>query len=655
MPFRNRPFRWFWLASALLVTGCILAAAQDDTSLTLASLAQSLKGKPSSRVIERAKPRLQASRKAYASSHHDYAAEIDQTRLKRRSEIASLPTGQVKSRKAQVQPHKPGKPAPPAPFIDTIRTPYQNMDLAIVGPKDVPIAGLAIAVTVHRKSLSTPGAVEDVDWAKQQGAQFVTDATGKVHLTKVGPLPVTIDVSFPGDIAKEWSITAPAAATITMAAGEGTSKDVPGAPIGVYPGKVALDVAPPMQPVVLPASGLRLAAFGGPQSTRGKAGAKRSASGSQKSAPKVQQKFADVIYDSPTPKKVPVEHNVVELQVQNAEPGSTLTSPATPEQTWTAQPDGTAVCKLPVAALGGGPAPIRVALDRAGNESEAVITTYDADPYKTNSVTCPKLVLVRLRDVNLAGGVGVLDDAGAISRALGSEHADATTETDRSAGLSRWRFSNMDALMRPWIDPDRPALCERLELGSKAAGTIGGIAIGASRADVRRALGDPEANAHGGSGDSYLDGGVAIVYDNDTVAEIRVQRPTVLLKEGTTAFVPRERTRLFIESFDGDPATGIGTIQQLGDYLGQIGAVEIVKTREEADIVLKASATFEEHKDGYVGVLPFKYDCRVKVEYELTNAATGKSVRDTADVPAGADYADEVESDQEMLRLLTAP
>ena len=251
--------------------------------------------------------------------------------------------------------------------------------------------------------------------------------------------------------------------------------------------------------------------------------------------------------------------------------------------------------------------------------------------------------------------MGVLKDENGVIQSLGADKQNATTEQDKAAGVERWHYASggIDVLMRPRIDPDQPKLCERVMLTGPSAGSVGGIKVGSSRAEVRRAFGEPD---QGGAEDVYLSGGMRIAYENDVVSEVKLLRSNNLLTEGTTAFTRRPKTKLFIEEFKGDPMTGITTPEELTAYLEQMPSIEIVHNKEDADLILrKAETCFEDAKDHYVGKLPLKYNCNVNVDYELVAAADEKSHAGTASAASEADYAQEVELDRELIGLLLAP
>jgi hypothetical protein len=131
--------------------------------------------------------------------------------------------------------------------------------------------------------------------------------------------------------------------------------------------------------------------------------------------------------------------------------------------------------------------------------------------------------------------------------------------------------------------------------------------------------------------DSYLDDGLRFCHDGVKVLWIDVARPTELLKTGTTSFVQPNRTRVYVESFTGyNGAVQLNMHNEASfkNYLRRLPSIELVNSRDDADLVIKARVTnFTQDKDQLFGsLIPYDYSCQTTLEYDLIDVATGKYI-----------------------------
>ncbi len=668
MPLQIRLHPLAALALLALAGSAALVKGEDSDS----TKAQLLAGLPSSIPLKHATKVAVHATDAYnkknGEKHKQYAAEVAQFHQQRHMQVASAMYGQHIYRRpssTKTLPPKRGSKKPvivKVPETVIVKTNYQDTTLSFVDPRQQAVAGLRVIATIHRKT-PRPGQEEDVVIGDAPNAPLITDAQGHVSLKKIGPLPVAIDIAFADGESKHWQVAnADTASLYVPSEGIGPSKEFNGRRIAIYseestraPSTRLAHTPSRLENSVWQESGnpSHLALAGLPGTGAGQRGNATPKTKPQPASTTAKTIYKDVVFSKPDPTAVSIEHNAVDVQV-TTQPGSVLTTPAAPGQTWTADAAGIVVCSVPVAALGSGPIPIHVKKDLSGGEAEALINTYKTDPYdRDNAVACDKLHLVKIANLKIADNIAVLDGQAQVEAKVGK----ADSIKDVANGSQAWEYDRqgLTALMRPSVNPDAAMLCEMLMLTGADAGSVGGIHVGSTQAEAHEALGSPEGTFTSVSGpcENYVQEGMVVCYNNGSVNQIVVKRSTELLKSGTTAFVPRAKARLFVENFTGHDHTGLVSNNDLRGYLSQIHSLEVVDLRENADLTLSASATFKEAKEKLAGSLPFRYECGVDVDYTLTDVEKNQRVGNTrAHADALADYEAEVEDDKPLMEAL---
>lgn len=376
----------------------------------------------------------------------------------------------------------------------------------------------------------------------------------------------------------------------------------------------------------------------------------------------------------------PVEANPAKNETNEAAepkgdvPAPQLTSATTPApgEEWKIPENGKLLVRLPLAALADGPVPIRVARTLTGGESEAVIQDYKVDSYALNHVEAPAMQLANLSAVELPPNLNVLTTRAAVVAAFkdlkGKENKpDKKTKipplgmVETLADGSEWWIYTPQgfAVRMRYVLGANPAkkdaamIVESVRLLDAKAGALGGVHVGDALETLKTALGAPQAekikvlpsaSMPAGTVDSYLDGGLRVCHDDTKILWLETARSNELLKTGTTAFVNRPQARLFIENFQGHPKTNLRDVTDLKNYLRQINSVRIVDSREDADLVFTGRVSeFYADKDDVTELLPYRFDCRVKLEYSLLDVATGKYIKqnETASGVTKVDYGKE--------------
>lgn len=451
----------------------------------------------------------------------------------------------------------------------------QNLSLAFVTPRGVPAAGVRLVARVMA-----------AEGEEATSTNLTTDNSGRVELPNIA-LPAAIDLDFPGEkpaapgekpgapaaeTLLEWDFADPDKSTLLLENPLGTSRDT------LVPDGSAPTAAP-----------RRVRLFDG--------------------------RLAPIV----------LERQVIDLAIA-APAGSTLSSPAL-EAAQPARSDltvpasGKLDLRLPREALEDGPISIRVARELDGGEAEAVIESYGTDPYKINAVQSPPLRLARLARLDMAGRVGVMGTRANVARRLGdlkgieNRQNALGTATPLADGSEWWSYPETGIAFKmrlaPGARPDdkRPAmLVERVRLLSANAGSFGTVHVGSTVEQMRASLGEaqPESGkpmladvlSARGRIDTWLDGGLRVCHDDARVLWLESARPNALLTSGTTAFVRRDKARLFVESFQGNPRIGLASLSDARKYLQQERSVALVGSPDEADFVLQARVSeFKEQTD----------------------------------------------------------
>ncbi|MCW3097713.1 MAG: hypothetical protein JWL77_3331 [Chthonomonadaceae bacterium] len=256
-----------------------------------------------------------------------------------------------------------------------------------------------------------------------------------------------------------------------------------------------------------------------------------------------------------------------------------------------------------------------------GGVQEAILRLPDSpDLYMTNSLEAPALRLTRLEKVEIA------DDPSAELSAFGKFFS-SLDEIDFAGLPDLKKDHKAGRILTPFVGHDKgrfghwycydqkgiylrireisekPAkfTVENVRLVKADAGSLGGIAVGAPRDQVHRALGDPDPGVSSTldqwagkfkdlqkrepsllekPDESYLENGIRLKYDGDVVKWIELARPTTLLLRGTTAFGHSDSRRLYIGGTD------VRAKEYLRDVISRTGVARVVDLAENADYVL---------------------------------------------------------------------
>jgi hypothetical protein len=599
----------------LLLAAALIVLADDETDFTLASL----KGTPSQVAIQQGERRAHHSHRLYARNLDEWREKANKVRAYNRKRVAALV--------AKAPKPGPGHHAPIPP------TQYENLILAFVNPKQQPVAGLQVAATVHMAKGS------------DRVIKGVTDSQGAVVLRRVGKLPAAVDLSLAAskvvasakEDGPEWKFQDFRAASILLPKAVGFKV----AEERAYPSVRVASIKP-----FLPAA--------------------------------LGRKMLAITQIYQTKQSVVVERTQVDLEV-TAPAGSKVTTAALPDQTLLVPASGSVSCHLPVATLADGPVPLRVAADLPGGVAEATVDSYSTDPYAANKVEAPPLRLARLSSVQLSNGIDVMSRREDVTRIFGD--AGKKSVKKLPDGSECWIYANQGLMFKLRSIPFKegknyPMIVERIRVSSPDGGQLCGLQVGCDPDKVTEALGPPQIlndervlpmDALGQSAivNSYLDGGVRIGRRYGKVLWWEIARPTTLLVEGTTAFVPRTPAPLYIASFKGNPNSSLPNIEALRTYLRQVHAIRLVDSRDQADLLLDASvddfdqqkdeyqddgtaATDEEKKaasekkDFFAGLL-VRYACTTKLKYSLYDTASGQYITQdrTVEGQAQADFRNE--------------
>jgi hypothetical protein len=381
-------------AGAILTTlalSGLLVLAQTDVSFTLADLA----GMASSYHLRHAQ--VQTAR-AREKRQRLRVWRKQQFAMERRRDLDWLQRRSRANRTASVASHGGVTPkragsnhAVPIAFM-------QNLTFTFVSPRRQGVPGVSMRAIIH------PAQGPD-----RVAAGLLTDANGRLRLTQIGPLPVTIsfdsgqsqDPRQHQDLASdpEWDFPDPHATRFQLATATGrriaTYNVTASDPSSARPERVASLIGAPayLRPLK-----------------------------------RVVRKVM-VFEDSPAP--IVLERTVVDLDL-SAPSGATVTTPALPDQEMTVGQNGHVALRLPVAALADGPVSLRVGQRLPGGEAETIVDTYGIDPYDSNPVLAAPLRLARIDRCRITGGIGVLDSQEAVVATLGDrKRAHVSKEDDR--------------------------------------------------------------------------------------------------------------------------------------------------------------------------------------------------------------------------------
>jgi hypothetical protein len=594
--------------------------------------------------------KMNRSRHTVTRSRHIYSIRFETGRRhkhrswqKKRSWLQTIPDAAIVIGYSQGTPTpnkpKPGKtpkpgpkhvPAPvPTPPTRIVEIPQQNLVVRFVNPNRQPVSGLHLLAHVQ------PKRGEEVVFS-----DLTTDEKGQVKLAKI-PLPAAVNFDLQ-DGATAYSGDVPAG-------GDNSTPPAKFAEWGFADmEKAILEVRAPLGARVKApiAFAGRLERFAGLELPEGVQPLQRSDSAVSRpdadllavstryaAAPASTTTQHVVLYEGEAPEPIVVQRNVVDLDIE-APVNSKITTAALPEQKMIVPESGHLTCRLSMAVLQEGPIPIRVSTELSGGEAEALIESYPCDPYHLNEVHSPPLNMVRLTKMNTAGGIGVMSGQDEVVRALGNldngKNKNLGGVIPVADGSQWWIYvtPGISVKMRPTMVKNQ-AVVERVRILRPGGGNAGGITVGSTLDEMRQALGKPEVENDPrkdtsdsinlpGTIDTYLDRGLRICHADGKVQWIEIARPTPLLQQGTTAFVPRERANLFIESFTGDPRTNLNTVSDLKRYLTQVRSVRLVNSAAEADLVLSARVVdFKADKDDFTSLIPYRYDCTTQLAYSL--------------------------------------
>jgi hypothetical protein len=490
----------------------------------------------------------------------------------------------------------------------------QNLVLKIVNGKRAPLPRMRVQATIATRSGSTTS------------QSVTTDSNGVARVKGIKPLPAKVELVFApdrrgSDGGPEWSAADPRQNVLLLKQPEGRR-------VAEAPG----DLRPDWLSGNDDRGGRVIFAAFAPVAAR---------SSSRPASP--------MVYESTKPIPIVLRRNVIDFELTAPadtrvyRPSAGQGEPEYP--VGTVGQDGTLRFQLNTYLFGAGPVPLRLAKSVPGGEREAVVQGYSHDPYvATNHITeMPALRLTRVSNVKIAGNMDVLAVASGVRDAFGRR-----PKTLKNADYSEWWQSDTLGLwvkVRPggkaFGDRFAGGIVERIRLADRKGGSVGGISVGDEWGRVATNLGDPERQA--GSEAYYLNGGLVFTSAAGKVASIDIARPTELLTEGTTAFVRRPPIKLFVSSFTGDARCQVRSPSDFRRYLSQMGAVQVVNSKEDADYIISASSTFEDGKDEFLDTISFKYEARTRLTYNLRpNSGPGEDEDRTIEGVSKADYSREV-------------
>lgn len=545
---KNRQGRAALVAAALTVCGAAGLALAQESRFTIGDILGTAGNKAvgdSRRDVDRARQRAaEATRKRHEDEGRVQQASLAGLLGARGGGAAETPVRTPKSPKT----------------LPAGGPPLQTYVATLVNPKGVPLPGLSLVASVHRRG--TNGRLVPATTP----VRLTSDGLGRIRLARLGPLPVVVNLALD-----------PKAAVSSGAWRFADARSV-SLPISRPMGARVVDLGRAPYQV----AGLGNGWAGG--------GAAQHSSDSRRT----------IVYEYRRPDPIVLERDAVDLEIVGAPPGSRVTTAALGEQTLEVPASGRLACRLPRAPLDNGAVPIRVARDLPGGEAEAIVRTYPADPYARNEVLSPALHLVRLTGWRAAGNVNVMDTQAVLVRALGETGRAVVRLPD---GAAWWQYGSRGVWVKLRPSPfDKTVLVERVRVVAPGGGDANGVGVGSSVSDLRKALGLPQIEGDGWRAagdavrpleqvDSYLDRGLRVCHAAGRIVWLEVARPAKLLSEGTTAFVPRAPAALFVEGFtNANPnGNGGGELANLVDfrgYLKRLPAVRLVDARDQADLIL---------------------------------------------------------------------
>lgn len=579
------------LLGLLLINGVLVA---QRTGLDIGDI----QGKPSKIAMaqgSRKAPKVQRSndqrKSAYRKGYEDGSRNAA-------TNLAKAQSSDKLKKTAQLPPKVKPKP--------TIKIDHQQtVVLKFVAENSRPVANLSVsALTASQGGQPT----ENVK---------PTDTRGQLTLQGLG-LPVSLELKLPKNadtnLPDEWQFHHPSSAFLVL---------------DHYQGSPSIAEAQPLEPAGILMACASPDIFG----LFARVTSKRTGTTTKRPAPPAQTNKTITVKHEYLAEAIVLERNFVDFEMnlpegqENAqitkapvlpsgEPLGKASESGSAEQVITAQREGRkAIFRLQRAELSQGCIPLRVSNTTSGGEFETVVKEYKTDPYApANRIDVPPLKLVRLNDVQLPQGVDVLSPASDAERIFPERKR---RKTDNGDGSLSWRneatgveFRERELATAPKDKKGNPtvSVIEAIRLTTPTAGSVGGIHVGDNASDVEKQLGPPESR--GNDFLSYMEQGLKYYVASGTVTVIEVLRPSQLLKEGTTAFVPRQPAKVFVEDFQTDPKRMVTDKAAFEQYLLRTGVVKLAPNREDADYTLACSLDkFKEDKGQLFGEVPLKYEC----------------------------------------------
>jgi hypothetical protein len=489
----------------------------------------------------------------------------------------------------------------------------QNLVLKIVNSRHVPLPRMQVQATITTRGRA----------ATRQS--IVTDSNGVARVKGIKPLPAKVELAFAPDRRRsdggpEWSTADPRQSVLLLKQPEG--RRVAEASGDLWPDQASSDEW----------GGRVIFAAYVPVAARH----------SSRPAP-------SVVYESTKAIPIVLRRNAIDFEL-TALADTRVYRPSAGEgepeyPVGTVSQDGTLRFQLDTYLFGAGTIPLRLAKSVPGGELEAIVENYPHDPYAgINRIAVGRsLSLTRVSEIHVNGEVDVLVAASDVERSLGRK-----PKITKNADGSEWRQSdNLGLWVR--VRPGGTAFGERLKSGTvdrvrlvdHKGGSVGGISVGDDWGVVSTRLGSPEREDADGA--HYLSNGLVFKPADGKVASVDIARPIELLVTGTTAFVQRPPVTVFVSSFKGDQRCQVRSISEFKRYLSQMGAVRVVTSQADADYTLSASTTFEDGKDEFLDTIPFKYEARTRLVYNLRpRTGSGEDENLTIEGVSKADYSREV-------------
>jgi hypothetical protein len=514
----------------------------------------------------------------------------------------------------------------------------QNLTLAFVDPNGRPVPNLPVSVAVVTKG-------------GRSAIQGTTDLGGRVQVARINPLPASVEVNVKSPLVgsmqmPEWEASNPETASVLLEKATGS--------------RVAVSGNEPY----LVASTVFVARSAAPKSKT-------------------------VTYSAT--KQITLVRNVVDLKIAGLSPGTTVSWPSVDASgakgevmsASVAEGETSLAFQVPAFSYSSGAVPLAFTRKTDAGVFEGTQTDYRHDPYsQDNNVESPKLELVALganalpefarssyTEDTLAYGKARVNLGQTLDASLQQQellglvlkNGTAVESTcpevkkrgkdksllENNADGSQWWKAPRAGLwfkmrMKPAAkDPKAPDMVvECVRMVSPLAGSLAGITVGDDQSKVRDTLGDGDETSRTVS---YLDKGIRFNLANRKVESIDVMRPTILLTEGTTAFVPRKPVALYVGSFEAGSGWSVSprivSQASFNGYMSKTGSVTLVDDPASADYVLTCKTSgFQEDKDNFLDLIPLQYKCSMDLTYSLRDNASGQTLIDNKTVNAGYGY-----------------